>query len=113
MQVMYLWRPVKPPEQPKDELMKFIDDLIKSGKLVTTGGWDPRGPSTLITHKKGNITVTDGPFAETKEVIAGFAILNVKDKAEGIALGKRYLELAGEGTSEMRELHARHPDQNT
>ena len=110
MQVMYLWRPTKPPEQPKAELLKFIEECQKSGKLVQTGGWDPRGPSTLITHKKGGITVTDGPFAETKEVIAGFAIMNVKDKAEGIALGKRFLELAGEGTSEMRELHPRHPD---
>jgi hypothetical protein len=110
MQVMYLWRPIKPPQQPKADLLKFIEECAKSGKLVQTGGWNPQGPSTLITHKKGKVTVTDGPFAETKEVIAGFAIMNVKDKAEGIALGKRFLELAGEGTSEMRELHSRHPD---
>jgi hypothetical protein len=110
MQVMYLWRPVKPPEQPKADLLKFIEDCAKSGKLVQTGGWNPQGPCTVLTHKHGKVTITDGPFAESKEVIAGFAIMNVKDKAEGIELGKRFLELAGEGTSEMRELHSRHPD---
>ena len=47
------------------------------------------------------MTVTDGPFTETKELIAGFAIVQVKSKAEAVELAKRFLKLAGDGESEF------------
>jgi hypothetical protein len=49
--------------------------------------------------------VTDGPFAETKELIAGFALLQVKSKPEAIEWTKRFLAVAGDGESEVRLLH--------
>jgi hypothetical protein len=53
----------------------------------------------------GKFTVTDGPFTEAKELIAGFAILQTKTKAEAIEWAKRFLEVAGDGVSEVRLLH--------
>jgi hypothetical protein len=50
------------------------------------------------------VTVTDGPYAESKEMIAGFAIFQVKSKEEAVQWGKRFIEIAGEGFSEMREI---------
>ena len=49
--------------------------------------------------------MTDGPFTETKELIAGFAIVKVKSKAEAIEEAKRFLEMMGEGQSEIRQMH--------
>ena len=53
----------------------------------------------------GKFSVTDGPFPETKELIAGFALLQVKSKPEAIEWTKRFLTVAGEGESEVRLLH--------
>ena len=108
MQVMYLWRPTKPPEQPKADLMKFIEECQKSGKLVQTGGWDPHGPATLITSKKGNITVTDGPYAESKELIAGFTMIQVRNRDEALEWSRRFPNPVGEGQPaeiEVRQLY--------
>ena len=53
----------------------------------------------------GKITVTDGPFSEAKEVIGGFAIIEADSKDEAIALTKRFLDVAGDGESEIRQLY--------
>ena len=53
----------------------------------------------------GKLTVTDGPFTETKELIAGFAIVQVKSKREAIELAERFLKLAGDGESEIRQMY--------
>jgi hypothetical protein len=52
----------------------------------------------------GKFVVTDGPFPETKELVAGMAIIQVKTKAEAIEWTKRFLTVAGEGQSEIRQL---------
>jgi hypothetical protein len=49
--------------------------------------------------------VTDGPFADTKEVIGGYAVIEAKSKEEAIKLTERFLQVAGEGESEVRPLH--------
>jgi hypothetical protein len=53
----------------------------------------------------GKVTVVDGPFTEAKEVIGGFAILQVKSKAEAIEHVKNFLKVAGDGETEIRELY--------
>jgi hypothetical protein len=52
----------------------------------------------------GRHTVTDGPFAEAKEIVAGFAVVNVKSKAEAVELAKRFLAIAGEGESDVLQV---------
>ncbi len=108
MRFMTLWRPGKrsnantPTMQA--EMGKLIEEMTKSGQLIQTGGWDPNGPRTLVTNRGNDFDVTDGPFAEAKEMIAGFAIIEVKSKEEAIELAKRFLRIAGEGSSEVRLL---------
>jgi hypothetical protein len=108
MRFMSLWRPAQTSQagtaQMAAEMGKLIEDMSKAGVLVLTGGWSPTSPCTLLTNSKGKVTVTDGPYTEAKEVIAGFAVFDVKSKAEAIEWCQRFLRIAGDGTSEMREL---------
>jgi hypothetical protein len=95
-----------PPTQ--DEMAKmgaFIGELAQSGVLLATDGLQPSSKGALVRLTKGKLTVTDGPFTETKELIAGFAIVQVKSKAEAIELAERFLKLAGDGESEIRLMH--------
>jgi hypothetical protein len=52
----------------------------------------------------GKLAVTDGPFTEAKEIIAGFCLMNVQSKAEALEWVTRFIKIAGEGTAELREL---------
>ena len=95
-----------PPTQ--DEMAKmgaFIGELAQSGVLLATDGLQPSSKGARVRLTKGKLTVTDGPFTETKELIAGFAIVQVKSKAEAIELAGRFLKLAGAGESEIRLMH--------
>ena len=107
MRYMCLWRPGKaanPPEKVMAEMTKFIDETTRSGQLVLTGGWSPQSPATTIRNAGGKISVTDGPYAEAKEMIGGFALLECKSLEEAIELGRRFVQIAGDGTSEIRAL---------
>jgi hypothetical protein len=63
-----------------------------------------RGARVRITDD-GKFTVTDGPFTESKEVVGGYAIIDVSSKEEAIEWTKRFLEVAGSGESEVREMY--------
>ena len=107
MRYMCLWRPGKnasSPEQAMAEMGKFIEDTTRSGQLVLTGGWSPQTPATTVRNTGGKITVTDGPYAEAKEMIGGFALLECRSLEEAIELARRFVQIAGEGTSEVRAL---------
>jgi hypothetical protein len=108
MRFMALWRPVKnaAPNKPEHyaEMEKLIDEMVKAGVLQDTGGWDVQAPAIVVSNSKGKVTVTDGPYTEAKEVVGGFAIFEVKSREEAVTWGKRFIEIAGEGSSEMREI---------
>ena len=108
MRYMSLWRPSKNANPPSEKLIaqmgQLIEDMTKAGKLVSTGGWSPTTPCTLVTGTSNGVRITDGPFAEAKEVIAGYAIFDVVSKDEAIELTRKFLEIAGEGTCELRQL---------
>jgi len=107
MRFMTLWRPTKilPPDQRRyAEMNKFIEEHAKAGKLFLAGGWDPTTPCTVVKRSGDKVTVTDGPFAEAKEMVGGFAVLDVQSKEEVLEIARRFVALAGEGTSEIREL---------
>jgi hypothetical protein len=95
-----------PPTQDEIAKMgKFIEEMAKSGVLLATDGLQPSSKGARVRLSGGKLTVTDGPFTETKELIAGFAIVQVKSKAEVIELAGRFLKLAGDGESEIRLMH--------
>ena len=78
--------------------------LWKAGIRGSTGGWDPVSPCFTVKLSNGEVTVTDGPYAEAKEVVAGFAIMEVGSKDEAIKWCTRFITLAGEGSSEVHQI---------
>lgn len=108
MRYLALWHPAPnaAPPQPSHyvEMGKLIEEMTKAGVLLDTGGWDPKGSAIVVTNSQGKISVTDGPYTEAKELIAGYAFFHVKSKEEAVHWGKRFIEIAGEGRSEMREI---------
>jgi hypothetical protein len=95
-----------PPSQKEmEEMGKLIGDMARAGVLLATDGLKPSSKGVRVKLAEGKITVTDGPFTEAKEVIAGFAIVRVATKAEAIEWTRRFLAIAGDGVSEIREMH--------
>jgi hypothetical protein len=96
---------------PSPELMKrmgeLIEEMTKAGVLLDTAGLTPTAQGTRVHYEGGQISVTDGPFTETKEVVGGYAIVQAKDKAEAIEWTKRFLKIHEEHwtvTCEVREI---------
>src|SRR5438045_4824958 len=81
---------------------KLVEDGFKSGYLVATEGCLPTSLGARVRLSQGKVSVTDGPFAESKEVVAGFAILNASSKEEAIQMTKDFLGVAGEGKHGIR-----------
>jgi hypothetical protein len=63
----------------------------------------PKG--TRVRLSKGTFTVTDGPFTESKELIGGFALIQTSSMTEAVEWTKRFIRVAGDGETEIRELH--------
>ena len=83
---------------------RLINELMSEGVLLDTGGVSDGGSSLRVQRAGGKVSVTDGPFTETKEIVGGFAIFKVNSKDEAIALTRRFLEIAGDGMSELHEV---------
>jgi hypothetical protein len=88
-----------------EEMGKLIQEMTESGTLIATDGLQPSSKGTRVGISGGKFTVIDGPFAETKELIAGYAIVEAQSKAEAIELAKRFLKVVGKGESEIRLMH--------
>ncbi|WP_455352462.1 YciI family protein [Streptomyces sp. SYSU K217416] len=100
-----------PAEGPSPELMERMDNLLeemtKAGAMLETAGLTPTSQGTRVRWSGGQLSVTDGPFTETKEVVGGYAIVQAKDMAEAIEWTKRFLKIHEEHwtvTSEIREI---------
>jgi len=72
---------------------KLSEEMAKAGVLVATGGLAPSSMSSRVRLSGGKITVTDGPFAEAKEIIGGYAIVQVRSKDEAIELARRFWQV--------------------
>jgi len=90
---------------------KLSEEMAKSGVLIQSGGLQPSSKGARVRASGGKMTVTDGPFAETKELIGGFAILEAASKDEAIRLGEQFMQLhvdvlgqSYEGTLEVRPM---------
>jgi len=84
---------------------KLIEEGIKAGWLLSTEGCLPTALGARVRRSASDVTVTDGPFTEAKEVVGGFAILQASSKAEAIELTRKFLQTAGEGECELRQLY--------
>src|SRR5262245_24188943 len=93
----------RPPDQELfAEMGRFVEELSKAGVLLATGGLDPAG--THVTAVDGKITMTDGPYTETKETIVSFALIDVRSKEEAIELSRRFWAIVRDGEGDMRQV---------
>jgi hypothetical protein len=101
--------PSEPLPPPTPELMeqmgKLTEDAIKAGVLIATGGMAPYSEATKVVRSGGKITVVDGPFTEAKELIGGWALMECRDKDEAIEWTRRFLDIAGDGESIVRQVY--------
>lgn len=78
-----------PTEQELTEMGRFNDELVNAGVMLAGEGLHPSSKGARMRFSDGKVTVTDGPFAEAKELVAGFWLLQVKSKEEVIEWLKR------------------------
>jgi len=104
------YRETEPPAALMEAMGKFVEESMKKGTLVDTGGLLPSKDGARVRLANGKITVTDGPFSESKEVIGGWAILKAETKAEAIQMAREFMDLHRkhwpefEGESEVRPM---------
>src|SRR4051794_17284571 len=85
--------PTQPPKALMDAMGEFVARMFASGVLKETGGLEPTSKAYRIRSSGGKLHVIDGPFAETKEVIGGFALVETKSKEEADAVAREFMEL--------------------
>jgi hypothetical protein len=88
-------RPTGPDVRLAEEMGKLLEDMTKAGVLLDTAGLRPIEEGTRIRLADGKQTVIDGPFTESKEVIGGYCLLQVRSKDEAVEWASRFLALHG------------------
>jgi hypothetical protein len=98
---------VMPEEKLIGTMATFHEELAKAGALLDGSGLQPSSKGWRIKHSGAKRTVIDGPFTETKELIAGYTIIQTKSREEALDWTKRFPNPAGEGKDgeiEVRQL---------
>jgi hypothetical protein len=95
---------VPPTQESMAAMGQLIGELVQSGVLLATDGLMPSSKGARVKQSDGKVVVTDGPFTEAKELIGGFAIFQLQSKAEAIELTRRFLQTAGDGEVEIRQM---------
>jgi hypothetical protein len=78
-----------------NDMGKLMEELTREGKLLNTAGLRPTSEGVRVRLRGGKVSAMDGPFTETKEVIGGYAMLEVGSKAEAIEIAERFLLVHG------------------
>jgi hypothetical protein len=109
MRFLSIWKAVETNVPPTPEEMakmgELIEEMSRDGTLISTEGCLPSALGARVRKAGKRVTVTDGPFTESKELIAGFALLEADSKEHAIELCKRFMEVAGEGECELRQIY--------
>ena len=98
-------RTTPPTPKEMEKMGKLVEDGMKAGTLLATEGCMPSATGARVRLSNTKVKVTDGPFTESKEVVGGFAILHANSKEEAIELVKGFLQVAGDGECELRQLY--------
>jgi hypothetical protein len=99
-----------PPKELMDEISKLGQQNKRNGKMLDSGGLAPTAASTKVRVSGGKVMVIDGPFAEAKEVVGGFAMFEFPSKEDALASAKKFMELhvkywpGWEGETEVRQV---------
>jgi hypothetical protein len=100
-----------PPKELMDAIAKLAEEAVKAGTMLGSGGLLPIAQSTRVRVSKGQLTVTDGPFTEAKEVVGGYAQFELKSKEDAIKGAVQFMELhrkhwpEWEGETEVRQMY--------
>ena len=99
-----------PPKQLMDAIAKLAEEAAKAGTMLGSGGLGPTALGARVRLSGGQVTVTDGPFTEAKEVVGGYAQFELKSKEEAVKSATRFMELhkehwpGWEGETEVRQM---------
>jgi len=99
-----------PPKELMDVIAKQAEEETKAGRMIGSGGLLPTAQGARVRLSGGKVTVTDGPFAEAKEVIGGFAQFEYRSREEAIESAVQFMELhkkywpGWEGETEVRQM---------
>lgn len=112
MRFMYVVTSSQPTRQPTPALMEAMHKLaereIKAGRMLDSGGLLPVQMGAQVKITDGKLSVVDGPFVETKEMIGGYAIFELRNKEEALAAAREFMQLhldhmpGWDGTCEVR-----------
>lgn len=95
-----------PTPQDYEKMGQFVEECKRKGVLIDTGGRMPNQFELIVSRKNGKTTITDGPFTEGKEVVGGYALMEVKDRDDLIAWTNRFLDLVGDATCHIHEVES-------
>jgi hypothetical protein len=99
-----------PPKPLMDAIAKLAQEEVKVGTMLGSGGLGPTALGARVRLSGGNVTVTDGPFTEAKEVVGGYAQFELKSKQEAVESAVRFMDLhkkywpGWEGETEVRQM---------
>jgi hypothetical protein len=94
-----------PPPEVYEGAGRVMEEMVKAGVLLVAEGLLPSSAGVKIAVADGKRSVVDGPFAETKELIAGISLIQVKSKEEAIAWALRFSEIDPDTEIEIRQIH--------
>ena len=99
----------EPSERLMSEMGKLLTEMKSAGKLLDTAGLAPTAKGKRVRLRGGRVSVVDGPFTESKEVVGGYAMLDAQSMEEAVALTERFVALhAADGWEidcEVRQVH--------
>ncbi|RII21006.1 YCII-related domain protein [Streptomyces sp. YIM 130001] len=89
-----------------ENMGKLIDEMTKAGVLLDTAGLKPTHEGVRLHWKSGDLSYTDGPFTEAKEIVGGYAMLQCADRPEAVEWARRFVSLHEDLdiTVELREI---------
>jgi hypothetical protein len=99
-----------PPQPLMDAITKLVEEEVRAGTMLGNGGLGPTAQGARVRLSGGKVTVTDGPFTETNEVIGGYAQFELKSKEAAVESAVRFMELhrkhwpGWEGETEVRQM---------
>jgi hypothetical protein len=96
---------VPPSTEEMERMTKLVEDGMKSGFLLAVEGCLPSSLGARIRRSGEDLSVTDGPFTEAKEVVGGLALIQANSKQEAVEYVKQFLRVAGDGECELRQLY--------
>jgi hypothetical protein len=93
----------------REETLSYVEELRKKGTLVAAQALRSARTASIVRVRSGNVSVTDGPFAETKEQLGGFFLVNAKDSNEAIQIASKWPS-ARIGSIEVRPIEEELPE---